>query len=199
MRDLTEVFSKTHTIATRAFASILLRIDSNVKAEHGVALAGGALRDTYFQTKIPKDLDFAFYGMEAADMWEVVRLYSARYPGTQFTDITEHGEGYEQEIEDQRIKLVIRVYEGDLVMDWILYNADTLQEVTAMFDYSLNRFAMFYDENFSLHIQWQAEGWGACTRNWDASVTGERATRFYRLAVQIGWAPAGDITPEGWQ
>lgn len=192
MRDLTEVFSKAHPIATRAFAAILLRIDANVRSHHGVALAGGALRDTYFETKIPKDLDFAFYGMDEVDMWEVVRQYADRNPGARFVDITERGAEYEQEIEDQRIKLVFRVNEGDQVMDWILYNAATLQEVTAMFDYNLNRFAMFYDENFSLHVQWQAEGWGACTRNWDASVTGERAARFHDLAVAIGWEPAED-------
>ena len=193
MRDLTKVFSETYPIATRAFASILLRIDANVRSHHGVALAGGALRDTYFETKIPKDLDFAFYGMDEADMLEVVRQYADRNPGARFVDITERGEEYEQEIEDQRIKMVIRVNEGDQVMDWILYNAHTLQDVTEMFDYNLNRFVMFYDENFSLHIQWQAEWWGTCTRNWDANVPAERAQRFAELAESIGWTPAGDL------
>lgn len=193
MRDLTEEFCKKYPVAVRAFAARLLQIDSNMRACHGVALAGGALRDTYFETKIPKDLDFAFYGMGVSDLLEVVRQYRARVPGAvTFEDITAQGDEYEEEIGAQRIKAVIRVTEGDLVMDWILYNADTLQEVTAMFDYNLNRFAMYYDEYFTLHVEWQAEDWGACTRNWDAHVNDDRANRFRDLAESIGWAPADD-------
>lgn len=187
MRDLTESFCLLHGPAVRAMAAQLLRIDANVRSHHGVALAGGALRDTYFRTKVPKDLDFAFYGMTHGDLLEVIRRYRARYPSTVFEDITADAAEYEQEVTDLRILSVWRVTDGDTVMDWIQYNANTLAEATAMFDYNLNRFAMYYNEDFSLRIEWQAEDWGVCTRNPSSCITQEREERFREMARFLDW------------
>ena len=193
MRDLTRDFLKQDPLLVNALAHQLLRIDANVRSHAGVALAGGALRDTYFGLKAPKDLDFAFYSMTSRELDEVVRLYVARCPGdVAVEDITADSEQYEGEVAANRILRVLHITETNgaisTEMDWILYDRDTLEGVTSEFDYNLNSFAMYYDEDFTLHIEWQGVApWGVCTRNPSAVISPEREARFIELARQIDW------------
>lgn len=192
MRDLTEEFGKKYPGHTREIAAQLLRIDANLLSHGRVALAGGFIRDLFFGLKQPKDWDFAFVGIEPGELLETLRQYTARSPGrVRAIDKTKDSH-YDEASGGGRIYMVLGVQEelpcGEVRdMDWILYAADTLPEVAERYDYCLNKFQAFYDENFTLHIHWYGEEWGVCTRNVDSHIPPEREDRFKEMARFLDW------------
>lgn len=192
MRDLTKTLLQNHPEAAGRINQQLLRIAANVGGG-GVALAGGYLRDTLFSLKVPKDWDFAFYGMLPSDMESVLRMYIDRSPyDCTVTDITSDTEGYELEAAAGRIFKVLHIVESApgyeaREMDWILYNANSAAEVMSRLDYCVNKFTAEFDSMFKLNVYWHGDQWGVCTRNPSAVISPEREARFVELARQIDW------------
>lgn len=185
LTDLTKRLCKEKHEQVRAAAATLLRIDANVLASCNVMLAGGWVRDLFFGVQ-PKDMDFAFWNATPEQLYEVLRMYRDRapYPISFESFESDYNGG------DMNLLTVFKLTEhrpdGDVQIDWILYNASTRAEVLGMFDHSINAFFMEYDEDFVLTIGHYGE-WGACTRNAGVKCSEERAARMAEMARIVDW------------
>lgn len=182
-------------------ALVVLSVLASQK-QFGVALAGGAVRDTYFKRPV-KDHDIVIWGLDPAllgDLKHEMELAGYVLESEHVSD-PEYGTG---DCADGRYERIIKytdnTFPGHPDVDVLIFNDNfgSLAEILDVHDHNINQFAVTLDDPAKSHVQTAfilaSAEYGTLRFNNAQTCTIERRERMVQYALDVGWKVPNDGT-----
>lgn len=169
-------------------ALVVLSVLASQK-QFGVALAGGAVRDTYFKRPV-KDHDIVVWGWEF-EHWIPIEfaMESAGYKQyAEHTQDPEYGG-----VTDGRYACIMQwAHPTHPKVDILIYDQayTSLESILHVHDHNINQFAKTMDDPSKSNMQttyYAGDNYGALEQVRFEKVTPERRERMVQYALDVGW------------
>lgn len=182
-------------------ALVVLSVLASQK-QFGVALAGGAVRDTYFKRSV-KDHDIAVWGLDSTYTGDIrATMEWAGYEVvSEHVSDPEYGTG---DCADGRYERIIKFsYVGPTLypdVDVLIFNSSfgSLAEILDVHDHNINQFAVTMDDPVLSHVQTAfflaSAEYGTLRFNNAQTCAIERRERMVQYALDVGWKVPNDGT-----
>jgi|SRR5690554_3592795 len=146
----------------------LLKIDAEVALPNTCALAGGVMRDYIYDTT-PRDIDVVLAGPDWHDPSEI-EDFIYRLQAREVGKVVSIHHQYTHDLADERLICVVKmdlpeqVGAGFPTVDLLFYDTDKWDSAVEMFDFNLNQYVGWYDEDFKFHAEYLGDSPGILTR-----------------------------------
>lgn len=167
--------------------------------QFGVALAGGAVRDTYFKRPV-KDHDIVIWGgvtIHRSDLDAALEPIGYAFMNEYTTD-ADYGTG---DCADGRYAAIVKYWHSTLPdLDVLIFHErfGSLAEILDVHDHNINQFAVTLDDPAKSHVQTAfilaSAEYGTLRFNNAQTCTIERRERMVQYALDVGWKVPNDGT-----